>query len=79
MARRVMVEVLKEKGSDWYVARCPYNFVASQGKNIDEALANFKEAIELYFCDSDREELDDKLPHDVDAFVTTITVDLHGE
>ena len=33
----------------WYVARCIEVEVASQGSTADEALANLKEALELYF------------------------------
>ena len=35
----------------WYVARCLEVEVASQGESIEEALANLKEALELYFED----------------------------
>jgi predicted RNase H-like HicB family nuclease len=38
-----------KKGLDgWYVALCPELDVASQGKTVEEALANIKEATELY-------------------------------
>jgi predicted RNase H-like HicB family nuclease len=33
----------------WYVARCLEVEVTSQGATADEALANLKEALELYF------------------------------
>ena len=33
----------------WHVARCLEVEVTSQGATIDEALANLKEALELYF------------------------------
>jgi predicted RNase H-like HicB family nuclease len=36
---------------DWYVARCLDVEVASQGESVDEALANLREALELYFED----------------------------
>jgi predicted RNase H-like HicB family nuclease len=36
---------------DWYVARCLEVEVASQGRTIDEAPANLREALELYFED----------------------------
>ena len=36
----------------WYVARCLEVEVASQGKSVEEALANLKEALELYFEDA---------------------------
>jgi len=35
----------------FYVARCLEVEVTSQGENLDEALANLKEALELYFED----------------------------
>lgn len=36
---------------DWYVARCLQAEVTSQGETIEEALANLREALELYFED----------------------------
>ncbi len=36
----------------WYVARCLDVEVASQGENVEEALANLREALELYFEDA---------------------------
>ncbi len=36
------------KEDDWYVAECPEMGTASQGKTFDEAVANLKEATELY-------------------------------
>ncbi len=36
------------KGDDWYVARCPELSVTSQGKDVEAARANLREAIELY-------------------------------
>ena len=37
-----------QKEEDMYVARCPEVGTASQGSTIDEAIANLKEATELY-------------------------------
>ncbi|MBV9446459.1 MAG: type II toxin-antitoxin system HicB family antitoxin [Streptosporangiaceae bacterium] len=39
------------RDGDWYVARCLEVEVASQGHTIEEALANLREALELYFED----------------------------
>lgn len=39
------------RDGEWYVARCLEIEVASQGETIEEALANLREAIELYFED----------------------------
>lgn len=36
------------KEDDWYVARCPELGVTSQGKDIESARSNLREAIELY-------------------------------
>lgn len=36
------------KGEKLFVALCPEVDVVSQGKTIDEALENLKEAVELY-------------------------------
>ena len=43
--------VTREK--KFYVALAPDVDIASQGETIEEALANLKEAIELYFEDDD--------------------------
>ena len=45
---------------DWYVARCLQVEVTSQGASGEEALANLREALELYFED-------EPLPADVQA------------
>lgn len=41
------------KEGKWYVAFCPELDVASQGKTVEEALSNLKEALELYLADED--------------------------
>lgn len=46
---RLTAAVTKE--DDWYVARCLEVEVTSQGKTMDEALDNLREALELYFDD----------------------------
>lgn len=45
-----MHAVLTQEG-EWYVAQCLEVDVASQGKTVEEALANLREALELYFED----------------------------
>jgi len=39
------------------VATCLENNIASQGKTIDMAIENLKEAIELYYEEKDEDEL----------------------
>ena len=45
-----------EQENEWYVATCLENNIASQGKTIDGAMANLKEAISLYYEDEDKKE-----------------------
>ena len=42
------LSALITKEDDWYVARCVELDVTSQGKTLEEARANLKEAVELY-------------------------------
>jgi predicted RNase H-like HicB family nuclease len=46
MTKRFTAVVIKEE--HWYVAHCLELGVVSQGKSIEEAQANLKEAVELY-------------------------------
>ena len=51
MSKEFTAVITREK--NWYVARCVKLGVVSQGKTIEEAKANLKEAVELYldsFC-----------------------------
>ena len=45
-----------EPEGDWYVATCLENNIASQGKTIDETMANLKEAISLYYEDETKKD-----------------------
>lgn len=47
---RLTAAITKE--DEWYVARCLEVEVTSQGKTMEEALANLQEALELYFEDA---------------------------
>lgn len=47
MVTKSLTAVL-HKEEDLYVAECPEVGTASQGKTIEEAVANLKEAAELY-------------------------------
>jgi predicted RNase H-like HicB family nuclease len=44
------------KEEQWYVAECPEVGTVSQGKSIEEAVANLKEATELYLEEFPLEE-----------------------
>lgn len=47
MAARTFTAVIHKEGI-WYVAECPEVGTVSQGHTIEEAVANLKEATELY-------------------------------
>lgn len=47
MKMSIQYNVMIQKEENWYVAKCIDNNVASQGKTIEEAMQNLKEALEL--------------------------------
>jgi len=49
---REFSSVVSKEGK-WYVAHCPELEIASQGKSVESALENLREAIELYLEDED--------------------------
>ena len=50
MTHKFTIIINKEK--KWYVARCVELGVVSQGKTIEEAQKNLREAVELYLEDN---------------------------
>lgn len=60
--------VLIEKEDNWFVATSVETGVASQGKSINEAMDNLREALELYFEDNTPTEINKQI------FVTTMEV-----
>ena len=63
----IKFNVIIQKEENWYVAKCIDNNVTSQGKTIEEAIANLKEALELFL--QDEEPITPK-----EIFVTTLEV-----
>jgi predicted RNase H-like HicB family nuclease len=49
--------IIIKQEEEWFVAICLENNIASQGKTIDESIANLKEAISLYYEDEMKKEL----------------------
>ncbi len=66
MSYRFTAVVRQEEA--WYVAQCAENNVASQGKTLEGALENLKEALELYYEDNETPQLN------VPTFVTSVEV-----
>jgi len=56
------------------VAWCPELDIASQGKNVEEALGNLREAVELYLEDEDA-----KVPTSTSPILTTLSVEGHAK
>jgi predicted RNase H-like HicB family nuclease len=49
--------IIVKQEEEWFVATCLENNIASQGKTIDEAIVNLKEALALYYEDEKMVEL----------------------
>jgi len=47
--------IIVKREEEWFVATCIKTNIASQGKTIDEAIDNLKEAITLYYEDESEE------------------------
>jgi predicted RNase H-like HicB family nuclease len=56
------------------IAWCPELDIASQGKKIEEALSNLREAVELYLEDDDA-----KIPTNKSPILTTLSVESHAK
>ena len=80
MKKKYFMDVVinKEKlsdGSPVFVAHCPSLGIASQGKNVDEAMKNIKEAIELYL-EEQPQKYDEMLHSEIPLFsVVEVTKD----
>jgi predicted RNase H-like HicB family nuclease len=70
MTRQILTAVL-HKEEDLYVAECPEVGTVSQGYTVEEAIANLKEATELYL-----EEF--PLPEITRPLLTTFEVAVHA-
>lgn len=68
---RQMTAIIEREGNG-YVALCPELDVASQGPSIEQARANLKEALELFFESADPVEIKARLHEEV--FVTRVEV-----
>jgi len=72
MAQNRQLTAIIEREGDGYVALCPELDIASQGDSIEQARANLKEALELFFESADPAEIRTRLHEDV--FVTRVEV-----
>ena len=72
MTQNRQLTAIIEREGDGYVALCPELDIASQGSSIEQARANLKEALELFFETADTTEIKARL-HD-EVFVTRVEV-----
>ena len=63
---------LIEREDDMFVSLCPELDIASQGATIEEAHANLKEALTLFFKSADPSEIAGRLHGEI--FVTNVEV-----
>jgi predicted RNase H-like HicB family nuclease len=68
MAKRVFeFSTVVNKDGKWYVATSPELGITSQGRSVESALENLREAIELYLEDEDA-----KVPETSDRPIVTV-------
>jgi predicted RNase H-like HicB family nuclease len=72
MNKKFQFTAVIEKEGDGYVSLCPELDIASQGNSIEEASANLKEAVELFFETASAIEVKQRLHEEV--FVTRMEV-----
>jgi len=63
MKQKSFTAVLEKEG-DGYVALCPELDVASQGDTVESALANLREAVQLFLECADVTEIEERLRMD---------------
>ena len=61
-----------EREGDGYVSFCPEVDVASQGDTVQEASANLREAVELFFETASEDEISKRLHNEV--YITRLEV-----
>jgi len=74
MTESITFSAILWKEGKLQIAWSPDLDIASQGKNVEDALSNLREAIELYLEDEDA-----KIPTDRSAILTTLSVKTHAK
>jgi len=68
---RQLTAIIEREG-DGYVALCPELDIASQGETIQEARANLKEALDLFFETASPNEIQSRLQNEI--YITQVEV-----
>ena len=66
-----LTAIIEREGAE-YVSLCPELDIASQGKNVEEARENLKEALDLFFETASPEEIKQRLHEEI--FITQVEV-----
>ena len=74
MCETITLSAVVWKEGKIQVAWCPELDIASQGKDIEQALRNLQEAVELYLEDEDA-----TVPKGKSPVVTTLNVETHAK
>lgn len=61
-----------EREKDQFIALCPELDIASQGKTVEEARNNLKEAVELFFESASEKEILERVKNEI--FITQMDV-----
>ena len=64
--------VIIEREGDGYVSFCPELDIASQGATVEEAQANLREAVELFFESASAQEITERTWNEV--YVTRMEI-----
>lgn len=72
MPRSEQLTAIIEREGDGYTALCPELDVASQGSTVEDARANLRETVELFFETADASEVERRLHSEV--YVTRLDV-----
>ena len=72
MKRHEQLTAVIEREGTGFVSLCPELDIASQGATVEEARANLREAIELFFEAADPSEVDRRLHSEI--YVTRLDV-----
>lgn len=70
---KTLTAILEREG-DGFVALCPELDIASQGNSLEEAKANLREAVELFFECAGEKEAASRLSGEI--YVTQLEVEL---
>lgn len=68
---RQLTAIIEREG-DGFISLCPELDIASQGDNVESALANLREAVELFFESASPQEIETRLHNEV--YVTRLEV-----